>query len=180
MGIQPYIYSDNARFIRSLYVPYGGYMEFQIPEFMLSNQFQYECWSYIGNVQHFNPFSAVNTTNWNDTYYVSPYGQSLLLGDHDSFTTTTESLSDILPLNKWFHFSTSFDGAYHRIFINGVMKLKWNRIMPHSINTVRFGARIKGTSVYSAGWFDEFKLRLGSAVYTSDSGFTPQTRQFST
>ena len=171
---------SNGRFYNSsLYLPTGGYVDFKVPEFQLTNQFQFESWNYITSYDYVCPFVAYNNTNPNDTLYFHRYEGNFIYGDHYAYIKITPTIP--FNLHEWFHLAISFDGTHHRIFINGAMVAKWTRVAPYTFTNVLLGRRNKGTySTSSNHWMDEVKLRLGSAVYTSDSEFTPQTRQFST
>ncbi|QJD58200.1 LamG domain-containing protein [Pseudomonas sp. gcc21] len=104
-----------------------------------------------------------------------------LRGGHSSHPSA-QSDDLLFELFTRYHLAHTFDGAHHRVFINGLMVIEvefstgWkNTSQPFSIGMMympsyrssRWGASAK---------FDEFRITKGIARYTED--FTPQTVPF--
>lgn len=87
-----------------------------------------------------------------------------------------------IPFGEVFHFAHTFDGAYHRVFINGSLYISAARSVGllNASEPFRVGqSYIPGYPGYrsgSIGAFDELRITKGVARYTAD--FTPPDKPF--
>lgn len=154
-------------------------MDIKLPyNFQLSNKFQYEAWYKTPEWDKFHPFSFNNEPNktahlYDNAYY--RYGPVRAYGNlsHVSFYNAYE-----IPYGVWFHYAISYDGKYHRVFINGVMKHKWEITDTSYVTNIIVGARLYGAQYWSITLVDEIKIRLNSAIYIADSGFDVLQSEF--
>lgn len=87
-----------------------------------------------------------------------------------------------IPFGEVFHFAHTFDGAYHRVFINGSLYISVARSvgLPNASEPFRVGQSLvpsySGYRSGSIGAFDEFRITKGVARYTEN--FTPPDKPF--
>ncbi len=87
-----------------------------------------------------------------------------------------------IPFGEVFHFAHTFDGAYHRVFINGSLYISVARSvgLPNASEPFRVGQSLVpiyyGYRSGSIGAFDEFRITKGVARYTEN--FTPPVNPF--
>jgi hypothetical protein len=83
--------------------------------------------------------------------------------------------STTIPLGTWAHVAGVFDGATAKIYINGTQTGTWTTTWTTSsqVNYLIGRRWDTGGSNYFSGYISNFRLVIGTAVYTSN--FTPST-----
>lgn len=170
--------SDNKFGSASVSIVPNGYIDIKLPySFQLNKQFQFEAWYKTPSWDNFNPFSFNNEPNKQSHLYDNAYHVNVPMRAFGDLTAVAfYSISH--PMNEWFHYAVSFDGQYFRVFINGILKYKWERLNENFITNILVGARLYGAVYYSTCLVDEIKIRLNSCIYKSDSGFDVLQSEF--
>lgn len=86
--------------------------------------------------------------------------------------------SQVLATGQWHHIAVSREGAFYRLFVNGIMRRVGAQRAAPSNNTqvLRIGRDGFSTARDFIGWIDEVRITKGEPVYTES--FVPPTSAF--
>jgi len=147
--------------------------------------FTVEAWVYI------NAYTglAISSTNWasggaipfffglvNTSASGSDVGGKPSLNYYDGSSWATGVISSVtIPLGTWAHVAGVFDGATAKIYVNGTQTGTWTTTWTTSSQVnYHIGRRWDtGGNNYFSGYISNYRLVIGTAVYTSN--FTPST-----
>lgn len=85
-------------------------------------------------------------------------------------------LQDVNILNSWHHFAVTREGSVFRLFCDGIIEDQFSWAGSFAPMTrLSFGTNANDRTAWR-GYIDEFRLKIGEAVWTSD--FTPPTEPY--
>ena len=144
----------------------GDYLSSPLDSVNIRTAFTIESWCYLTTRTNFALMTASTTTSAGQNLYLNEYGGAIYLGDGSSNNITFNSSN--IPLNSWFHCAVTFDGTTYRVFVNGVSQGSSTTLLQnYTLLSTLIGARTVGVTSYSTGYFSNFRVVKGTALYTS-------------
>ena len=171
-GFDPYTPNASYSTRGSTYFNGSSYLSSTIPTTTIgTNDFTVECWVYptaaYGSLSRMFLFGIPGAGYL--TFFINSSGQ-IVYGPSGSDRITTSST---VPLNTWTHIAISRNSGTSNVYINGVSG--GSAADPSNFSSANnFYLGQDGSGNYFTGYINDFRLVIGSAVYTT--AFTPPTQ----
>lgn len=135
-----------------------------------TSNFTVEAWIMLNGNPSDSIISATDWTSPGMQWYVRSDGKL----QWQIYTQNgTNGVGLVLDKQKWYHVAWTREGTQHRLFINGELQQTTTHGTISNIGTTNIHIGGRGTTQPFPGYIHDFRLVIGTAVYTAD--FTPPT-----
>lgn len=127
-----------------------------------TGDFTFDCWvrptSYLGCIFSLSDLAC----------YIDPSGRVQVVSDAINMGGTT-----VVPTTDWTHIAVTRSGLVTRLYINGTKENQQTYNSAFNDTTLAVGVYNKYGALAYTGLIDEFRMLVGSAVWTGDSFSVP-------